>query len=99
MTLTRWALFSLFALSVLAVLPLSAADFPPISSEELKMTSLPEQPGAPAVILMREEVDDDMHNFQSVHERIKILTEAGREYANVEIPYSRRSFTVRGVSG
>lgn len=99
MTLTRWALLSLLAISVIAVLPVSAADFPPISSEELKMTSLPEQPGAPAVILMREEVDDDMHNFQSVHERVKILTEVGREYANIEIPYSRRSFTIGGVSG
>jgi hypothetical protein len=99
MTLTRWALLKAFTLFAIASLPLRAADFPPITPEELKMTSLPEQPGAPAVILMREEVDDDMHNLQAVHERIKILTEAGREYANVEIPYSRRSFTIGGVSG
>jgi len=99
MAFTRWALVNLFTFSLFAVLPVSAADFPPISPEELKMASLPQQPGAPAVILMREEVDDDMHNVQSVHERIKILTEAGREYANVEIPYSRRSFTVGGISG
>jgi transglutaminase-like putative cysteine protease len=99
MTLSRWALVSVLASLAVTVVPLRATDFPPISPEDLKMTSLPEQPGAPAFILMREEVDDDMHNLQSVHARIKILTEAGREYANVEIPYSRRSFTVGGISG
>lgn len=76
-----------------------AADFPPVTPEELKMTSIPEQPGAPAVILLREEIDDDMNNVKSVHERIKILTDAGREYANVEIPYSRRAFTIGGIAG
>jgi hypothetical protein len=63
------------------------------------MTSLKEQPGAPAVVLDREEIDDDMNNFESVYERIKILTEAGREHANVELPYSRRGFTITGISG
>ena len=63
------------------------------------MTSVAEHPGAPAVILLREEVDDDMNNMEFVHERLKILTEAGREYANIEIPYSRRSFKVGGISG
>src|SRR5205809_792902 len=39
-------------------LPLLAADWPPIASEDLPMTSIPEIPGAPAVILQREETDD-----------------------------------------
>lgn len=95
----RWTLSLAAAWLVPAVLQVKAADFPPIKPEELKMTSVPEQAGAPAVVLMREEVDDDMNNMQAVHERIKILTDAGREYANVEIPYSRRSFTVGGISG
>ena len=99
MTMTRWVLVAVFAFSLTNVVPVRATDFPPITPEDLKMTSLSEQPGAPAVILLREEIDDDMHDVQSVHERIKILTEAGREYANVEIPYSRRSFTVGGISG
>src|SRR4051794_25461618 len=76
-----------------------AADWPPISPEDLAMTSIKEQPGAPAVCLEREEIDDDMNNVHSVYERIKILTDAGREYANVELPYSHRGFTIAGISG
>lgn len=76
-----------------------AADWPPVSPEELKMTDIKEQPGAPAMYLQREEIDDDMNNVHSVYARIKILTDAGREYANVELPYSRRGFSIAGISG
>jgi hypothetical protein len=75
------------------------ADWPPIASEDLKMTDLAEQKGAPAVILLREEVADDPNNNHSIYMRIKILTEAGRRYADVEIPYSRRNFRIENVSG
>jgi hypothetical protein len=77
----------------------SFAEWPPISPDDLKMTDLKEQPGAPAVVLDREEIDDDMNNVHSVYERIKILTDAGREYANVEIPYRHRGFSIAGISG
>jgi Domain of Unknown Function with PDB structure (DUF3857)/Transglutaminase-like superfamily len=91
-------------LFVLALVPglltlRSFAEWPPINPDDLKMTSIKEQPGAPAVVLDREELDDDMNNVQSVYERIKILNDAGREYANVEIPYSRRGFSIAGISG
>jgi len=57
--------------------------------EELKMTSVPEAPGAPAVYLYRQ-VDRDDSNFISEeyrYARIKILTEEGRKYADVEIRF------------
>jgi hypothetical protein len=53
----------------------SADDWQPISPEELKMTTLPEASGAPAVILYRQVDRDDgrsAHEFNYV--RIKILT-------------------------
>jgi transglutaminase-like putative cysteine protease len=63
--------------------------FQPISPEELKMTSEPQAPGAPAIILYRQVDRDD--NARTPHEdnyfRIKILTEEGRKYADVEIPF------------
>ena len=99
MAFARWVLAASLSLTILSVPKIFASDFPPITPEELKMTSIPEQPGAPAVILDREEIDNDMLNLESIHERIKILTDAGRKYADVEIPYSRRGFTVGGVSG
>jgi hypothetical protein len=63
------------------------------------MKGLPEQPGASAVVLAREETTDDPHNHKIVYMRIKILTEPGRRYADVEIPYSHRHFTIYDVSG
>src|SRR5690349_15397268 len=79
--------------------------FQPVNSEELKVTSEPLAPGAPAVILYREVDRNDLgrssHGGVTVMEnenltgryednyvRIKILTEAGRKYADIEIPFA-----------
>ena len=70
--------------------PLAWAGFQPISPDELKMTSEPLAPGAPAVILYRQ-VDRDDSGRGTVHEnnyyRIKIFTEEGRKHADIEIPF------------
>jgi hypothetical protein len=63
------------------------------------MASLPQQPGAAAVVLLRDEVADDPNNYHQVYMRIKILTDAGKRFADVEIPYSRRNFRIESVSG
>ena len=52
------------------------------------MTSDPKAPGAPAVFLYREEVTDNANHFISEYARIKVLTELGKEWATVEVPYS-----------
>ena len=57
---------------------------------ELKMTSDPKAPGADAVYLYREESQDDNVGFRNVYERIKVLTEKGKEMATVRISYQRR---------
>ena len=55
--------------------------------EELSMTSVPGVPGAAAMVLFREEITrDDLHVVQH-YDRIKILTEKGKEYANVELDF------------
>jgi hypothetical protein len=63
--------------------------FQPVSPDELKMTSEPLAPGASAIILYRQVDRDD--NSRTSHEdeyfRVKILTEEGRKYADVEIPF------------
>ena len=96
MKLLRWSALLLVITSMFAAKARSA-DWPPINPEDLSMKDIKEQPGAPALILLREETDDDMNNAHSVYERIKILTDAGREYANVELPYSRRGFSIGAV--
>ena len=58
------------------------------TKEELQMSSDPKAPGAPAVFLYREAATDNGNHFISEYARIKVLTEAGKEWATVEVPYS-----------
>src|SRR5277367_4396765 len=73
--------------------------FQPASPEELAMKSEPSAPGAPAVILYRQVDRDD--NARTSHEdeyfRIKILTEDGRNRANIEIPFFKTTQNVTSV--
>ncbi len=89
----------LFLVSVLLLTHSAAADFPAVNPAELKITALPSQPGAAAFILDHEEMSDDMLHYRSVYMRIKILTEAGREQANVELPYNDRNFDIAAIHG
>jgi hypothetical protein len=62
------------------------------------MTSDPAAPDAPAVYLFREEKADDKIHIHSLYARIKILTEKGKEYADVELPaYQGRTYTIHGI--
>jgi Domain of Unknown Function with PDB structure (DUF3857)/Transglutaminase-like superfamily len=71
--------------------------------EELSMTAQPEVPGAAAVYLFREETTDDKLHFFSIYTRLKVLTERGKEYSNVELNYARFSggsgYTVEDIQG
>jgi len=53
------------------------------------MASDPKAPGAAAVYLYREEREDDQHHFMSVYARIKVLTEAGKAAATVQVRYHK----------
>jgi hypothetical protein len=93
------AFFLLFLMSAAPVL--RAGDFPQISKEEMDIKSVPEQPGASAVILFYEQVNDDNRHFKSIYVRLKVLTEAGRKYGDVEIRYGKGDFyqTVEELRG
>jgi hypothetical protein len=86
-------------LTTLGLTPAWAIGFQPISPEELKMTAEPKAPGAPAIILYRQVDRDD--RGQTAHEdvyfRIKILTEEGRKYADIEIPFFKEEGDVVNV--
>lgn len=73
--------------------------FQPVSPDELGLKSEPLAPGAPAIILYRQVDRDD--NGRTSHEddylRIKILTEEGRKYGNVEIPFLKKTQNVVGI--
>jgi hypothetical protein len=79
----------------------AAQDFQPVSPDELRMTTEPLAPIAPAIILERRVDRDDnggfAHAYQTNYFRIKVLTEEGRKYADVEIPYHAGSSTVLNI--
>jgi Domain of Unknown Function with PDB structure (DUF3857) len=80
--------------------PVTVADeWKPVTPEELKMTSEPLAPGAPAIYLYRQVDRDDNGRATTEYNyiRIKILTEEGRKYANVEIPFSKQQYNVSGL--
>ena len=53
--------------------------------QELAMKSVAAFPGAPAVVLQREEIVRDSNFTVEHYERIKVLTEEGKKYANFEL--------------
>ncbi|MEG9433191.1 DUF3857 domain-containing transglutaminase family protein [Terriglobus sp. ADX1] len=61
------------------------------TQEELKMTSFPEVPGADAIVLNKEEIDDDDMHVQYHYMRIKVLTEKGLKYADIEVDFNKKS--------
>lgn len=91
--LGKWAVVGLAVCMLAAQQEKAGIGFQPVSSDELKMTSEPLAPGAPAIILYRQVDRDD--SGSTTHEddyfRIKILTEEGRKYASVEIPFLKGS--------
>lgn len=74
-----------------------AEDWAPILPEELKMTSEPHAPGAPAIMLYRQVDRDDNESIEDHYARIKILTEEGRKFADVEIPYDKTTEFIRHI--
>jgi hypothetical protein len=68
--------------------------------DELKMTSDPKAPNAPAVYLNRDEYVDIPGHFHRIYARIKILTPKGiDEYGDIEIPYEAGASNIRAVEG
>ena len=95
----KLACYSTLFLAAFACAPLLRAQFQPPTDEELKMTADPKAPGAAAVYLYREETTDDALHFHGYYERIKVLTEKGKDLATVHIPYEHAQFRVKGIVG
>ena len=74
-----------------------AEDWQPIVPEDLAMTSEPKAPGAAAIYLYREVDRDDTQPSETIYERIKILSEAGRKYADIEIPFRKGAESVYAI--
>ena len=99
--MTHFRLRCLYLLTLaLITLPVARGyDFPAVSDEDMKFKEVPGQPGAPAAVLYHEEIDDDEKNhYHMTYKRIKILTEAGRRYADVIVPFYKGYTRIDDVS-
>jgi hypothetical protein len=72
-------------------------DWKPITPEELALKDDPLRPGAHAVILYREVYSNHEKNYEENYTRLKVLTEEGKKYADVEIPYLKGTSGVRDL--
>ena len=94
----QWPLLLPFLLVMAgAMSPALADDWQPIAPEDLKMTSEPKAPGATAIYLYRQVDRDDNLPMEVVYERIKILSEEGRKYANIELSYREGRESIHDV--
>jgi hypothetical protein len=86
------------ALLLLLISPaLLRAQFQQPTAEELNMTADSKAPGAAAVYLNIEEIDNDPLHYRSVYVRIKVLTEKGKELATVELPYWQGNWRITDI--
>ena len=95
---------ALFTVCLAAISPMVRADqWTEPTKEELSMTSQEGYPGIAAVYLNKEEMTEDRLHMWSVYVRLKVLTEKGKDYANVELKYasfrSGGGYTVGEIEG
>lgn len=102
MILPRKCLFSIPVLLTLALgaavlpAPAAAAGFPDITAEERALTSVPNEPNAPAVVLFKKGefsmagvLGNNDASVLTVRVRRKILTEEGKRYGEVAVHHSK----------
>lgn len=88
----RFILLSGAVLLVAMGMPLGLlAQFQEPTKDELQMTADAKAPGSSAVYLNREDVTDQVTRTRTFAERIKVLTEKGKELATVRLPYDPAS--------
>jgi hypothetical protein len=86
---------------------LAAVCFPPAlrgqfkepTKDELQMTSDAKAPGASAVYLYREDITDQGSSTRTYYDRIKVLTEKGKELATTRLPYEPETEKIASVEG
>jgi hypothetical protein len=61
----------------------------PISAEDKAVKDCPGDPGCSAMILYRQVINDNVMTNWSEYYRIKIFTDAGKKYADVQIPFDK----------
>jgi len=86
------------AAAIIADRPVGAAnDWPAISQDELAMKSNPRDPGSSAMILFRQDTFDSKTSAEDCYFRLKIFTDEGKKYGDIEIPFIRGDEDIKDV--
>src|ERR1700680_2818813 len=92
--------FCACSISIVPKLPGQVSDaWQPVPKDDLALKDNPANPGSSAMILERQVSTDEEKRVQTELVRIKVFTEAGRTYADVEIPYLVKSTSVESIRG
>ena len=96
--LCRWLVTALFALSIFAgPFPVRAADWLPISPEELRVTSEPKAPQPLPSTCIGRSIATNNGPSEANDQRIRILTQEGRQFCDIYIPYYGGPEGVRSI--
>ena len=82
-----WAIFLLVGIS--GPTAVAQGNWEPVPTDELALKEEPKAPGAPAIILYRNVAIDDKRSVLSESCRIKVLTDAGTKYGDLQIPTAK----------
>ena len=90
-----------FCLLLASLASVSHAQWTAPTPEELSMTAEPAVPGAAAIYLYKEQTAEDQYRMWSYYYRVKVLTEGGKDQANVELPFLAGShgWSIDSVAG
>jgi hypothetical protein len=86
------------AAGFIVIEPAAAENWLPLSQDDMKMISEPNAPQAPAIYLYRQVDRSDASFHETYYERLKILTDEGRKYADIEIPYEKGSEYISDIA-
>lgn len=95
--LAAWLLAAICGLALCGSARADLPDWRPVAAEDLAMTEEPQAPGAPAIILYMEVRRDDSAAREDFYQQVKILTDEGRKYANIEIAFDSQSERLRDI--
>jgi hypothetical protein len=99
-SLIQTSLFVVCLLLTVPELPGQVFDtWQPVPKDDLALKDNPANPGSSAMILERQIYTDDEKRIQTEWLRIKVLTEEGKAYADIEIPYFAKSTTIGDIRG
>ncbi len=94
---------SLFVVCLLLIVPELSGQvsdaWQPVPKDDLTLKDNPADPGSSAMILERQIYTDDEKRIQTEWLRIKVFTEEGKTFADVEIPYLAKSSTIEDIRG